>query len=260
MATILVKYKKPEWGMMMQSMIIAGAEVVELGEDLTKYDDLLWFASSPPPVKCGWWMCDLRDPKMMDRIDTKAIFLCNKEYIKDYKEHFDCPVHYMPQCGYDAPIEKGREVKSDIVFIGGMTSGFHINRSEYVKAIKGYNLLHIKNERFTKDQKYIYKNTPISLAISPQAEGYTSNRLYNILSSQGFCLTLYFPGIEDLFENKKHLVWFKNKEEMLELIDYYLKHKKERDAIALNGYKEYQKKHTAKHRLTNIFKILYDTN
>jgi spore maturation protein CgeB len=94
------------------------------------------------------------------------------------------------------------------------------------------------------------------LAISPQYIGYTSNRLYNILASGGFCLTLWFPGIEDLFENKKHLVWFKTPEEAVKLARYYMEHPLEREKIAKQGHKEYLSKHTAQKRLDYMFDIL----
>lgn len=52
---------------------------------------------------------------------------------------------------------------------------------------------------------------------------YWSNRTWNSMAC-GFHLTHYSKGMENVFENGKHLVWFKTIGEAIELIDYYLAH------------------------------------
>lgn len=69
-------------------------------------------------------------------------------------------------------------------------------------------------------------------------KNYFSNRLVNTLASKAFHLVHHVDGIEEMFENKKHLVFYRNKEEMLEMIEYYLKNDDERNAIAYNGYEK----------------------
>lgn len=219
------------------------------------------FFNRPTDTK-AWWMCDLRNPKELPDAEVDYIFLCNTEFTEDYKRKYKAEVFYLPQCGDDRPTpETGRDIKGkEVVFIGNFNSKYHNNRGDILTAIgKVSNLMLVSGEGYSKDTKYLYKNVPISLAISPQAKGYTSNRLYNILSSGGFCLTLWFEGIEDLFENKKHLVWFKTVEEAEQLTKYYLKHKEERNRIAREGNKLYKEKHTAKHRLEMILSIVDKT-
>jgi hypothetical protein len=114
----------------------------------------------------------------------------------------------------------------------------------------------IAKEGTTLDTKWLYQNAPISLAISPPATGYTSNRLYNILSSKGFCLTMWFPGIEEIFENHKHLVWFRTPEEAVDLAKFYLARPEDRMQIQEAGYQEYTEKHTAAHRIDSMLKIM----
>jgi hypothetical protein len=46
-----------------------------------------------------------------------------------------------------------------------------------------------------------------------------------------------FSGIEDLFTNHKHLVWYETNEEAEKLAAYYLGHEEEREKIALEGMK-----------------------
>ena len=71
---------------------------------------------------------------------------------------------------------------------------------------------------------------------SHELEGYFSNRTWITLGCGGFLLTNYTPGLEDIFTKGKHLEWYHDEDECLELIAYYLKHKERRKQIARNGY------------------------
>lgn len=268
MVNILIDKLKDKYGPIMNALINTGAKVYD-GSTSPIIGDTIIFCNRPGVIpkskvrdgKLGWWMCDLRNPYLLEPVprEIDAIFLCNKQYLSEYKEKYKTPTFYLPQCGLDEKIKPGREIKSEIVFIGGISSNeHHGNRWAILEVLRNkYEVELIFNEGTTPDQKWIYNKTPISLAISPQTYGYTSNRLYNILASSGFCLTLWFPGIEEIFKNHRHLVWFKDEAEAVELAGYYLKNKGKRDRIARAGHREYLKKHTARHRINQMLKYLY---
>lgn len=67
------------------------------------------------------------------------------------------------------------------------------------------------------------------------ATKFMSVRLPNALLSGSMVLTRYNKGYEELFENKKHLVWFDSVEECRDLLNYYLNHEEEREQIAADG-------------------------
>lgn len=233
--------------------------VYDLSE-LPKEDNVILYYNKPLKLKnknVYWWMCDLREPKLLPRTGKyKHIFVCNTEYLDKYAKRWGTTTSYLPQCGDDRPIpETGRYVDADAVFIGGITHAeYHSDRAGVLNMLEGIGVRTalITGEGYSKDTKYIYNTAPFSLAISPNKKGYTSNRLYNILSSGGFCLTRYFEGIEDLFENHKHLCWFKTPEEAKEIVDYYYDNLDKYETIKKNGKDEYERKHTAKHRLETI--------
>jgi len=130
---------------------------------------------------------------------------------------------------------------------------FHENRLSIIREIeKEFTVKVISREGITTDQKWLYNQTPISLSISLPAPGYSSNRLYNILSSEGFALVNWFSGIEAFFENRKHLVWFNSPEEARELTRFYLSHPDERDEIRRAGHQLYLEKHTAASRIDSM--------
>ena len=85
-------------------------------------------------------------------------------------------------------------------------------------------------------------------------EGYFSNRLPNVLSSHCFLIQTYSNGLEDLFTNHKHLVWYKSDQELFAMIDYYLKHPKERQEIAKNGRKMILAHYTFTHHARKMIK------
>jgi hypothetical protein len=66
-------------------------------------------------------------------------------------------------------------------------------------------------------------------------ELYFSNRTFLTLAAGGFHLTHYVPGLEMLFENHRHLVWFESDDECLDLCRHYLARPAARRRIAAAG-------------------------
>lgn len=63
-------------------------------------------------------------------------------------------------------------------------------------------------------------------------------RVFDVLACKGFLMMPYQAEIPDLFSDGEDLVLFFDEKDMLEKIDYYLKHDDEREKIALSGYKK----------------------
>ncbi len=246
------------------------------------YDALIWMNNRPPTVdttaKIFWWMNDLRPPRQANTT-ASYIGLCNRYFLLEYEDTFGVPTMYLPQCGNDTPVRGGRDLGCDVLFLGdtGRPSSyeglvqtpeltrqqignreFHWNRMPVINALTeaGLSVATISGERVTPDAKWLYQNTPISLSVSLPAEGYTSNRMYNILASRGFCLVAWFPGLEDLFENHKHLVWFRTLDEAAELAKHYLDRHASSDRIREAGYVEYLANHTAASRVDAMLEAL----
>lgn len=249
-----------------------GFKIKYHGDNLRGYKNIILFDNrikrvkettiSDRGVNIGWWMCDYRAYEDLDYKEIPKsithIFLCNTEQLDNYRKNFGKKTYYMPQCGYrfEEPKSFNRTLKN-IIFIGSLYHPkYHTNRLDFLEPLRKYGVIHIFRDRTTYGMSLFYEKTPISLSISLPFRGYTSNRLYNILAAGGFCLSLYYPEIEKQFTNKEHLVWFNNKEELIELVEYYLKNRKERDKIAANGRKLFLEKHTAEHRIQNMYDIM----
>ena len=81
-------------------------------------------------------------------------------------------------------------------------------------------------------------------------------RIFEIPGCKGFLLTEYADNLEDYYQDEKDIVWFKNVKELIEKIEYYLNHEKEREAIAKAGYERTLEEHTYENRFNEIFKIM----
>jgi len=81
----------------------------------------------------------------------------------------------------------------------------------------------------------------LSINIINDVRLYHSDRLVNCLSCGTFTLAKRVPDTELLFEDGKHLRYFDSPDEFFELAEWYLKHDREREKIAIAGM---QKAHT----------------
>lgn len=103
-----------------------------------------------------------------------------------------------------------------------------------------------------------FRNSKINLNIS--LRGIKTGiplRCIDILGAGGFLITNYQSDLEKHFENKKDLVWYHSPEELMELIEYYLTHEKEREEIAANGHKKVRSLFSYEKQFSTIFDIVH---
>jgi hypothetical protein len=81
-------------------------------------------------------------------------------------------------------------------------------------------------------------------------------RPFSSMACGAFHLTRYFPGLDEVFENGKHLVWFDSISEAIELIKRYLARVDEREQIARAGREEIMSHHTWDHRIAQMFEYM----
>ena len=85
---------------------------------------------------------------------------------------------------------------------------------------------------------------------------YFSNRTFLTLGCRGFHVTHYIPGLETVFENGEHLVWYSDTDECLDKIAKYLEAADERERIAEAGHQRVFGEHQYFHRVGRILEIL----
>ncbi len=88
-----------------------------------------------------------------------------------------------------------------------------------------------------KDAAVVYAGSKINLNLSLKGiEGGTPQRVMDVMGAGGFVMTNYCEETAELFEENKEIVMFKTPEELLEKVEYYLQHDKEREQIARAGH------------------------
>ena len=100
----------------------------------------------------------------------------------------------------------------------------------------------------------IYHNSKINLNITSKTiESGIPQRIFDVLSCQGFCLTNYQPEIADCFADGEELVIYTDMEDLAQKAAYYLEHEEERLRIARNGYRKIVENFSMKERTARIF-------
>lgn len=63
-------------------------------------------------------------------------------------------------------------------------------------------------------------------------------------------------GFEELFRDREHLVVYRSPQDLWELLDYYVAHDDEREAIARRGRQLAHTQHTYVHRVRTMLQVL----
>lgn len=97
-----------------------------------------------------------------------------------------------------------------------------------------------------------------SLCLNFNYPNYWSDRVYETIGRGGFMIHPYIAGMEKHFEDRKHLVFydFGNFKQLKSLIDYYLEHDDEREAIRQAGFEHVKQNHTYLNRWAEILEEL----
>lgn len=99
----------------------------------------------------------------------------------------------------------------------------------------------------------IFKSSRINLNISLKGiEAGTPLRVMDIMGAGGFVMTNYCPETAELFEEDKEIVMFRTPEELVQKVDYYLKHDSEREQIALAGHKKVMNSYTYVQKMKSL--------
>ncbi|MFH1062929.1 MAG: glycosyltransferase [Candidatus Omnitrophota bacterium] len=173
-----------------------------------------------------------------------------------------------------------QEYSSDIAFVGTVSAEIYPQRVELLEKISDLNLkvwgpgtneilktsplkknIHGQHVRPAEWLK-IYAATKIGLCIhfkDPKRQKpcyQASPRVFELLACKCFVLVDEQADVRKIFKDGKHLVVFKDLNDLRNKIDYYLVHDQERKEIAESGFQEVISKHTYVHRLKEIFSIM----
>ena len=106
-----------------------------------------------------------------------------------------------------------------------------------------------------KEMPRIFYQSKINLNITIRSiQTGLSQRIWDVLGSEGFLLTNYQMEVPEYLEIGKDLDCFESPLELKEKIAYYLEHDEERIEIARHGYETVKAKYTCRHQVAEILK------
>lgn len=112
-----------------------------------------------------------------------------------------------------------------------------------------------------KASALVFAGSRINLNISLKGmEGGTPFRIMDITAAGGFVLSSYCLETADLFEEDKEIVMFRSPEELMEKVDYYLRHDTERERIAAAGRKKTLSCYTYEKKLQRLMDWVVHTD
>lgn len=103
---------------------------------------------------------------------------------------------------------------------------------------------------------YVFKHSKINLNITLRSiRSGIPLRAFDIMGAEGFLLSNYQEDFFDFFVAGEDFVYFDDANDLMEKIEYYLAHEKERIEIAHNGFLKITEAHTYKHRVNFMLEI-----
>jgi spore maturation protein CgeB len=104
----------------------------------------------------------------------------------------------------------------------------------------------------------LYNSSNINVNIHhPQSKEGLSIRTFEIIGAGGFQLVERQKAAIQFFEENKHMAFYDGKQDFLDKARYFLAHEKIRQQIADNCYRLAMEKHTWRHRMREMFEVLY---
>ncbi|MFO1045208.1 MAG: glycosyltransferase [Planctomycetaceae bacterium] len=159
-------------------------------------------------------------------------------------------------CDPDIHGHEALRKERDWCFIGNIVTA---DRSEWIEWLRAEAPNAFVGQRYFEEMARTYCQSRI---VFNRSVGNDINmRVFEALASGSLLLTndLSENGQTDLFQNGIHLVTYRNCEEMLERLRYFLQHDEEREEIAARGRQEVLAKHTYRHRMEVILDTLAES-
>lgn len=172
-------------------------------------------------------------------------------------------LHWLMQGADERVIGRGRQNgnRVPLFFYGTIRHGVY--REEQLKELKhkyGDNLriaARARDRVYRRSLANAIASADICIAPeSPVTDRYWSNRVYVTLGFGGFLLHPYSAGLSGQYKDKEEIVFYRSREELDDLIAYYLDRPNARERISQAGMERTLKEHTYRHRCQKMMEII----
>lgn len=204
------------------------------------------------PKPMAYWASDTHlgyDYRLSMAKKADFVFCAQKRAVEEFKRDGIANPIWLPHAVEPLAYPKFElaSKKYDVCFVGHVSSDNRVDALD--KVFREFPNFYYGRRRF-EDAARKYAESKIVFNISMKDD--INMRTFEAMATGSMLITNWIPTIEELFEDGKHLVLYRNDEEMIEKIRYYLTHDEERERIAAAGYEEVIAKHTIAHRVDRM--------
>ncbi len=182
------------------------------------------------------------------------VFLAQKAYVQTMIKAGVKNVMWMPlACDPDIHRKVNVTKECDVGFAGSISLKLDRRRNLLERIQKKFNL--DSQRKFMDEMAEHYSKSRI--VFNNAINNDLNMRVFEALCSGSLLITDHATGsgLDELFNNKEHLVIYDDKD-LEETIAYYLDNEADRESIARKGRKEVLAKHTYKHRADAMIQVL----
>ncbi len=180
------------------------------------------------------------------------IFLAQKAYVEKMKEAGIKNVFWLPlACDPDIHGKVEQDKKWDVGFVGTIPETQNRRKDLLERIGSSFNLS--CERKFMDEMAEHYSQSKI--VFNNAINNDLNMRVFEALCSGSLLVTDCARGLEEMFENRKHLIVYED-ENIEKLIAHYLNNDKEREHIAEQGRQEVLENHTYAHRADNLMSVL----
>jgi len=184
---------------------------------------------------------------------------CTQKDSKHLLEQAGCSrVHWLP-FGFDETLKNDHTLEKiyEVAFVGNLDlpATTEERRRVLPEIEKNYRMNDYRTSCFGDGMMHTYNQS--KMVVNIPALGGFNMRTFEAMASGALLLTKNVGnGQADLFQDGTHFVSYTDTADLLEKIDYYLKHEAERLAISENGMREVLSNHTYRHRAFEMLKVM----
>ncbi|AMM40511.1 Methyltransferase type 11 domain protein [Candidatus Desulfofervidus auxilii] len=186
-----------------------------------------------------------------------VVFIAQKADVKRFKERGIKNVFWIPlACDPEIHGKKTNNKLYDIGFVGSLTDPKRVELLDKLK--RRFNLYY---ERcFLERMAEVFSQSKI--VFNKSIKNDLNMRVFEAMASGSMLLTdeAKGSGLTEMFQDRKHLVIYRDEKELFELADYYLRNDDEREKIAKQGMTKVLDRHTYAHRVQEMINIIKDRN
>ena len=206
----------------------------------------------------AWWVIDTHlnyDENLRSAGQFDYLFTAQRDAAIKFKQDGMKNAQWLPlACDPERHKKVATDKKFDVVFVGNFVGK---EREGCLKAIRKYFPNHFIGQKYFDEMAETFSEgrTVFNQSISNDI----NMRVFEALSTGSLLITNAIDdnGLDALFEDRKHLVMYKDEADLIARINEYLELEEEREAIADAGRNHVHKYHTYQHRMGAVLQSAF---